>query len=276
MATVVAIGVIDGIAPVLIQENGQRIQTFFVEGGGGSGTVTQVDATGPITVTPGTSGAATYTIGLSASGVTAGGYGNSSTVGQFEVNAEGIITEAQNEAIAFPVTELIAVNPVAIDGGGGPGEFEIGLVHAAYAWVTNAAIVNLTGTPQVVATTTLTPQTTGKIEVTVSWQAKNTDSSNIHEILFELTNSADANTIVPVPVNIPVGTVGSGSQFTQASSFTIALDLTSAPSTFTVGTPVTLNVLAAADASGVVNLPAPPEAGALGGIQVTWRERLTT
>jgi hypothetical protein len=45
MAVIVPIGVADGIAPVLVGENGQRVQTFFATGGGGGGAAQLIFAT---------------------------------------------------------------------------------------------------------------------------------------------------------------------------------------------------------------------------------------
>ena len=59
-----------------------------------------------ITLTGDVSGGGTgsFATTLSATGVTANSYGNSTTVGIFTVNSKGLITSASNTAISFPIT----------------------------------------------------------------------------------------------------------------------------------------------------------------------------
>ena len=82
-----------------LQSNGTVCSWQPAPGGGGGGTVTQVDGTageidgGPITVT----GA----LSLATTGVAAASYGSASSVGQFTVDTKGRITTAASVAIAI-------------------------------------------------------------------------------------------------------------------------------------------------------------------------------
>ena len=67
-------------------------------GGGGSGTVTQVDTGTGLTGGPITT---TGTVSLANTAVTAGVYGNATTVSQVTVDAQGRITNAVSVAIQF-------------------------------------------------------------------------------------------------------------------------------------------------------------------------------
>jgi hypothetical protein len=79
-------------------------------GGGGSGTVTQVSTGtgltgGPITVNG--------TISLANTAVTAGVYGNATSVSQVTVNAQGQITNAINVAIAISNSSVTGLGTMA-------------------------------------------------------------------------------------------------------------------------------------------------------------------
>ena len=88
----------------------------------GAGTVTSVNTGAGLTGGPITTSG---TISLDASGVTAGTYGSTTTVGQFSVDTYGRITLASNQTIAIPASQVTGLgtmatqnaNSVAITGG---------------------------------------------------------------------------------------------------------------------------------------------------------------
>jgi len=100
-----------------LQSNGTVCSWQPAPGGGGGGTVTQVDGAageidgGPITVTG--------TLSLATTGVAAASYGSASSVGQFTVDTKGRITTAASVAIAITgaaVSGNIAGNAANVTG----------------------------------------------------------------------------------------------------------------------------------------------------------------
>lgn len=308
----------------LLLEDGGTLAVQVTEQGSGPGTVDQVTATAPLTVSPGTSGASVYNLALetgeqagtygdathvasmtvdaqglvtaaesvaidfpgsvtavtatsplvssggdtpnlmhAASGAAAGTYGDDTHVATFTVNASGHLTAAEAVAIAFPVTSVSVIAPLL--NAGSSSAPDIGLIAPVEFWQTNAGAFDLTGTPETVATVTLTPAVSGRFFIQVNAQVENTDSSNINQVLWEISNSHDANTFEPFPTNISIGQ--DGSPYVASVGFNVCLDQTPTPSVFTLGTGVTFTLRAAANTSGVVAIP-------IAGLQVYWQERL--
>ena len=87
-------------------------------GGGGSGTVTNIQTGTGLTGGPITS---TGTISLANTAVTAGSYGSSSNTAQITIDAQGRITSASNVAIPQgTVTSVTGTAPIASSGGATP------------------------------------------------------------------------------------------------------------------------------------------------------------
>jgi hypothetical protein len=80
---------------------------FVSSGGGGAGTVTQINTAGPITGGPITS---TGTINLAASGVTASTYGNATIIPVITVDTYGRITSAANVTLSAGTGTVTLVN----------------------------------------------------------------------------------------------------------------------------------------------------------------------
>lgn len=119
-----------------------------------SNAVTAVAGAAPIT----SSGGAAPTIGLANSGVAAGIYGSSTDVAQVTVDAHGLVTNAVNTAIAFPVASVTGSAPVAVTAGANPvvSLNNSGVVAGVYGDATNVPAVtvdakglvtNVTATP---------------------------------------------------------------------------------------------------------------------------------
>jgi hypothetical protein len=85
-------------------------------GGGGSGTVTTVSTGTGLTGGPITT---TGTISLANTAVTAGSYGNGSTVGTFTVDAQGRLTAASNTSIAISASAITSGTLGVANGGTG-------------------------------------------------------------------------------------------------------------------------------------------------------------
>jgi hypothetical protein len=100
----------------------KTVQITSGGGGGGNGTVTNVATGTGLTGGPITS---TGTVSLANTAVTAGSYGNASTVANFTVDAQGRLTAASNTAIAIANTAVSGLgtmstqnsNNVTITGG---------------------------------------------------------------------------------------------------------------------------------------------------------------
>ena len=86
-------------------------------GGGGAGTVTQINTAGPITGGPIT---ATGTINLAASGVTANTYGNASVIPVITVDTYGRITSATNVSVVSGGTGTVTLVSTDANLTGGP------------------------------------------------------------------------------------------------------------------------------------------------------------
>ena len=105
-----------------------------VSGGGGNGTVTQVNTGTGLTGGPITT---TGTVSLANTTVTAGTYGNATSVAQVTVNAQGQITSASNVAISiggqltYVGTWNAATNSPALTSSVGTlnNNYEIGRAH---------------------------------------------------------------------------------------------------------------------------------------------------
>src|SRR5574343_66258 len=140
-----------------LQTNGTDASWQPAPGGGGGGTVTQVNTTagdltgGPITVTG--------TLGLATTGVAAGSYGSASQVAQITIDAKGRATAASSVTIAITgaqVSSNIAGNAgnvtgvVAVPNGGSGATTLTGYLKgngaAAFTAVSNIPAADISGT----------------------------------------------------------------------------------------------------------------------------------
>jgi len=124
---------------------------YLQSGGGGAGTVTQINTAGPITGGPITSSG---TINLAASGVTANTYGNASVIPVITVDTYGRITSATNVAVISGGTGTVTLISTDANLTGGPisttgtlGLANVITIGAGNVTTTNAnvgyAIVNI-------------------------------------------------------------------------------------------------------------------------------------
>ena len=189
-----------------LQSNGTVCSWQPAPGGGGGGTVTQVDGTageidgGPITVT----GA----LSLATTGVTAASYGSASSVGQFTVDTKGRITTAASVAIAIngaAVSGNIAGNAANVTGvvavaNGGSGATTLtgylkGNGTSAFTAAAGVPVADLTGTLPVAQGGTGAVTLTGYVKgagtsaLTASASIPSTDISGAVTVAARLTSS---------------------------------------------------------------------------------------
>ena len=116
-----------------------------VNSGGGGGGVTSITATFPIVVTPSPL-IATGVISLANSGVTPATYGDATHVGQFAVDAQGIVTSATSVAISASAVSITATSPIVVTPSPITGT---GVVSHATSGVTPSTYGDSTHTAQV-------------------------------------------------------------------------------------------------------------------------------
>jgi hypothetical protein len=140
-----------------------------VSGGGGNGTVTQVNTGTGLTGGPITGNG---TISLANTTVTAGSYGNASTVGNFTVNAQGQLTAASNTAIAISVGAVSGAVPNTVN------VLTSGLLSGGGA-LTGNVTVSLTSVPSSNVTGLGTMATQNANAVAITGGTANLTSANI-------------------------------------------------------------------------------------------------
>ena len=111
------------------------LKTVSISGSGTNGTVTQINAGTGINVSPSPI-TGNGTVSLANTTVTAGSYGNASTVSQVIINAQGQVTNAVNVAIAIANTAITGGNITL-------GNTTIGLGNTATT-VGNLTLTNVT------------------------------------------------------------------------------------------------------------------------------------
>ena len=140
-----------------------------VSGGGSNGTVTQVNTGTGLTGGPITGNG---TISLANTTVTAGSYGNASTVGNFTVNAQGQLTAASNTAIAISVGAVSGAVPNTVN------VLTSGLLSGGGA-LTGNVTVSLTSVPSGNVTGLGTMATQNANAVAITGGTANLTSANI-------------------------------------------------------------------------------------------------
>lgn len=162
------------------------------------------------------------------------------------------------------VTSVTGVNPVTSTGGAAPA---IGLRDPNYQWQFNNAPIAVTTTPATMTAATVNPTTTGRFSVRVTGVADNADSANTHTLQLELTNTFNAGTFTPPPIEIGPSIAGAPGK--AAFAFSVALDqLAVNPAVLPLATPNNLTIVGSADVNGQVTIPT-------NGLTVEFVERLT-
>jgi hypothetical protein len=138
-------------------------------GGGGNGTVTQINTGTGLTGGPITGNG---TISLANTTVTAASYGNASTVGSFTVDAQGRITSASNSTIAISVAAVSGAVPNTVN------VLTSGLLSGGGA-LTGNVTVSLTSVPSGNVTGLGTMATQNSNNVTITGGSINVQSVNL-------------------------------------------------------------------------------------------------
>lgn len=213
-----------------LQSNGTVCSWQPAPGGGGGGTVTQVDGVageitgGPITVTG--------TLGLATTGVAAASYGSASSVGQFTVDTKGRITTAASVAIAISgaaVSGNIAGNAANVTGvvavaNGGSGATTLtgylkGNGTSPFTASATVPVADLSGTLPVAQGGTGAVTLTGYVKgagtsaLTASATIPSTDISGAVTVAARLTSSGvvvGSGTLDLAASGVTPGTYGSG------------------------------------------------------------------
>jgi hypothetical protein len=117
------------------------------------------------------------------------------------------------------------------------------------------APVTLSAVAQVIAGVSVTPQQTGKLKVRISGVVQNADTS---ATIRPVTISVAANGATPALETQQVfhPSAATSQPFGMPFSLVVDLDKASTPTTFPLGTPVTINACAIGDASGELSIPA--------------------
>ena len=119
---------------------------------------------------------------------------------------------------------------------------------------TNVSLVTLTASPIVIASATLTPVVTGKIKISITGVGQNLDSvGTLRPITLSVTDGT--NTLQTQSTVRFAGAAAPGISATLAIVVDSDLAVTT-PTTYALGTPITINAVATGDASGNLTISA--------------------
>jgi hypothetical protein len=167
-------------------------------GGGGNGTVTQINTGTGLTGGPITGNG---TISLANTTVTAASYGNASTVGSFTVDAQGRLTSASNSTISIAPSQINATIP------------NTGLTNSSVT--INGTAISLGGSGTVTANTTGT-LTLGTGLTGTSFNGSANVTANLANTTVTAGSYGNANTVSAITVNAQ-------GQITAASNTAISI-----------------------------------------------------
>ncbi len=163
----------------------------------------------------------------------------------------------------MPVTQVTGTAPIVVTPSTPNPNVSLTLPARGFA---NGSALTLSAAAQIVASVTLTPVVSGKLKVRVSGVVDNQDTSNTQRPLV-VTIAANAATPALETSDTMRSTAAQASPSTMQFALVVDLDHASTPTTFPLGTPVTINVCLTGEGTGQLSTHA-------GGVQLEVEEAL--
>jgi hypothetical protein len=160
-----------------------------------------------------------------------------------------------------PVTQVTGTAPIVVTPTAGAPV--VSLTPPARAFGVSGALT-LNAGAQIAASATLTPTVSGKLKVRISGVVSNADTSAAqHPITLSVADNAASPALETQAVQR--STQAGASPSTTHIGLVVDLDHASTPTTFPVGTPVTINAVLVGDGTGELSIAA-------GGVQIEVEE----